>query len=40
MLRAVARARLRSVLATVADVLPTLARSVRGSIDVDPVQLL
>ncbi|MGO9832882.1 MAG: primosomal protein N' [Polyangiaceae bacterium] len=40
MLRAAARARLRSVLETVADAIPTLARSVRGSIDVDPVQLL
>ena len=40
MLRAAARARLRSVLATVAEALPTLGRNVRGSIDVDPVQLL
>jgi primosomal protein N' (replication factor Y) (superfamily II helicase) len=40
MLRAAARAGLRSVLVTVADAIPTLARSVRGSIDVDPVQLL
>jgi primosomal protein N' (replication factor Y) len=40
MLRAAARARLRSVLATVADALGSLPRSVRGAIDVDPVQLL
>jgi primosomal protein N' (replication factor Y) len=40
MLRAAARARLRAVLETVAEVLPTLARTVRASIDVDPVQLL
>jgi primosomal protein N' (replication factor Y) len=40
MLRAALRARLRSVLDAVAEVLPTLGRGVRGSIDVDPVQLL
>jgi primosomal protein N' (replication factor Y) len=39
MLRAVARGRLRSVLASVAEALPTLSRSVRGSIDVDPAAM-
>jgi len=40
MLRAAERAPLRAVLAAVARALPALARGVRGSIDVDPVQLL